>query len=202
MLKGGSLMENTLSLPRRKSLRLSNSAKQLLTVIAGAVVCFGAACLLHFAWEWSGRYLPVAIFASVNESVWEHLKILSWSFLFWSIAEYCILRPDVHRLIIARTAGILLICALTVCFFFIYSGILGHSVIWVDITSAFLWLLAGELLSIRVLNSPAPIENYWLVSLGLLTLIVVMLLCFTVSAPHIGLFADPVTGLYGLEQMP
>lgn len=196
-------METTLMPVRTaRKFRLSRSVKQLLTAIAGAAAAFGVGSLLHFLWAWSGELLPVAVFAAVNESVWEHVKILCWPFLFWSIAEYYILRPDLRRLLAARTAGVLVVGLLTITFFYVYSGILGRCVLWVDIASAALWLLTGELIAMRVLNSPAPTENYWLITAALMTLIVVMLLCFTASAPHIGLFADPNTGLYGLETMP
>lgn len=196
-------MQNTLTLSRPSNgFTLSRSTRQLLTCIGGAAVSFGLASLLHFLWDWTGQLLPVAVFAAVNESVWEHVKILSWPFLFWSFAQYYFLRPDPKRLLIARTAGVLAVIGLTISFFYIYSGILGEHIAWVDISAAALWLLVGELVSIRVLNSPALIEDYWLISAAVMTLIVVMLLCFTVSAPHIGLFRDPATGLYGLEKMP
>ena len=32
--------------------------------------------LLHFTYEWSGGNLLVASFSAVNESTWEHLKLL------------------------------------------------------------------------------------------------------------------------------
>ena len=32
--------------------------------------------LLHFTFEWSGNNPVVGIFSAVNESTWEHLKIL------------------------------------------------------------------------------------------------------------------------------
>ncbi len=196
-------MQNTMTLvPIKESGRLTRAAKQLLTCVAGAAVSFGLAALLHELWEWTGNFLPAAIFAAVNESVWEHVKILLWPFLLWSVAQYYILRPNVKRLLTARVAGMLTVAVLTICFFYIYSGILGRSVLWIDLTSAAVWLLVGELVSVRVLNSPKNIESLWLVSASVLTLIVVMLLCFTASAPHIGLFEDPVTGLYGLEKMP
>lgn len=196
-------MQNSLTLSRPSSgFSLSRSTKQLLTCIGGAAVSFGVASLLHFLWSWTGQLLPVAVFAAANESVWEHVKILSWPFLFWSFAQYYFLKPDPKRLLIARTAGVLTVIAMTICFFYIYSGILGTQIMWINISAAALWLLFGELVSIRVLNSPAYIEEYWLISAAIMTLIVVMLLCFTVSAPHIGLFQDPATGLYGLEKMP
>lgn len=195
-------MQNTLTLAPRETGRLSRQTRQLLTCIGGAAAEFALATLLHFLWKWTHEFLPVAVFASVNESVWEHIKILSWAFLAWSIAEYYILRPAPRRLLIARTAGVLTVITLTVCFFYVYSGVLGRAVMWIDLVSAALWLLAGEFVSIRVLNSPARIDVYWLFSAAIMALVLVMLLCFTASAPHIGLFRDPVTGLYGLEKMP
>jgi len=54
----------------------------------------------------------------------------------------------------------------------------------------------------RVLNGRWSTRDYYLIALAALVLLVVMLLCFTVSPPHLGLFADPNTGLYGLEVMP
>ena len=179
--------------------RVSYRTKQLISIAAGAVVMFGVACALHFVWDWTGNFLPTAIFAAVNESVWEHVKILSWSFLLWSVAEYYILRPDWKRFVTARTVGLVTVMLLTICFFYVYSGVLGRSVVWVDISSAAVWLLVGELVSIRALNSPYESEYFYFICVALLTLILVMLLCFTVSAPHIGLFRDPITGLYGLE---
>ena len=195
-------MQNTMTLAPRGARRLSRQTRQLLTCIGGAAAEFALASLLHFLWEWTNRFLPAAVFASVNESVWEHVKILSWAFLAWSFAEYYILRPAPRRLLIARTAGVLTVMLLTVCFFYVYSGVLGRAVLWIDLVSAALWLLAGEFVSIRVMNSPAAIDVYWLFSAAVMALVVVMLLCFTASAPHIGLFRDPVSGLYGLEQMP
>ena len=195
-------MQNSIVLAAVPAGRLRRPVKQLITCAAGALVAFGAAALLHYLWDWTGNFLPAAIFASVNESVWEHVKILSWPFLAWSAAEYYILRPEPKRFLTARAAGVLTVMLLTVCFFYVYSGILGRAVLWLDLASAFVWLLAGEFVSIRIINSPARLDVWWIFSAAVMLLVVVSLLCFTASAPHIGLFRDPVTGLYGLEQMP
>ena len=38
--------------------------------------------LLHFTYDWSNKSLIVALFSSVNESVWEHLKLGYWALVF------------------------------------------------------------------------------------------------------------------------
>ncbi len=192
-------MQNLASLNR---ISLNEKTRTILTCTLGVGACFALSSLLHLAYKLSGRSIIVAVFASVNESVWEHVKILVIPFLLWSIAEYYILKPNFKRLIVARCAGTLTIMLLTVCFFFVYSGIWGSSVLWIDITAAFLWIACGELVSIRIINSDMNVRDIFPISAALLCLIIVMLLCFTVSPPKIGLFRDPVTQLYGLETRP
>ena len=194
-------MENIL-VARRSRPSFGERLRQLLTGIAGTVVAFGLAALLHFLYDWSGQLRFAAIFASVNESVWEHVKILLWPFLLWSFAEYYLLHPDLRRLVVARTAGAYVTGALTIGVYYLYTGVLGYRVTWFDILSAALWLMAGEIVSLRILNSRRTVREYYLIAGAALVLLVVMLLCFTVSPPRLGLFADPVTGLYGLEVMP
>jgi hypothetical protein len=43
--------------------------------IIGIVFIVLAGGLLHFVFEWSGSWRPLAIIAAVNESTWEHLKL-------------------------------------------------------------------------------------------------------------------------------
>lgn len=194
-------MENTISAGRNR-VKLGERIRQLLTALGGTVAAFGLAVLLHYIYDWSGGIRFAAIFAAVNESVWEHVKILLFPYLLWSFAEYYLLKAEVKKLVVARTVGAYAVGLLTVCVFYIYTGVLGYSVVWFDIASAALWLLAGEIISMRILNSRLRAGEYYIVALSALVLLVVMLLCFTVSPPRIGLFADPNTGLYGMEIMP
>lgn len=45
--------------------------------------------LLHFTYEWSGDNAVVGLFSAVNESTWEHLKLLFFPFLLLTILEVC-----------------------------------------------------------------------------------------------------------------
>ncbi|MEM4188473.1 MAG: DUF6512 family protein, partial [Candidatus Hadarchaeum sp.] len=54
--------------------------------IAGTffIIFFGS--FLHFAFELSGNFRPLALIAAVNESTWEHLKLAFWpAFIFYAI---------------------------------------------------------------------------------------------------------------------
>ena len=53
----------------------------------GIIVIFSFGALLHFVYEWSHHNKIVALFAAVNESTWEHIKICMTPTLVWSIYE-------------------------------------------------------------------------------------------------------------------
>lgn len=44
--------------------------------------------LLHFTYDWTGQSALVGLFSAVNESTWEHLKLLFVPFFIWTIIEY------------------------------------------------------------------------------------------------------------------
>lgn len=52
--------------------------------------------LLHFTYEWSGDNVVVGLFSAVNESTWEHLKLLFFPFLLLTILEV-LLRGNMLR---------------------------------------------------------------------------------------------------------
>lgn len=38
---------------------------------------------LHFSYAWLGKLNMVGMFTPINESIWEHLKLLFWPLLLW-----------------------------------------------------------------------------------------------------------------------
>lgn len=89
--------------------------------------------LNHFLYFLSGQSAIIALFCPVNESVWEHLKLLYFPFLFVSVWEYLTLRPAVLRFFYCRYLGVLLGMLFTVSVFYTYSGILGRNFLVLDI---------------------------------------------------------------------
>ena len=45
--------------------------------LIGIVVIILAGSALHFVFEWTRYWPPEAVIAAVNESTWEHLKLVS-----------------------------------------------------------------------------------------------------------------------------
>ena len=72
-------------------------------LIIGAVFTIITGTLLHFVYEWSGESLFVGIFSPINESVWEHLKLLFFPMSVWILIGYFIFKRT--TLIISKKPG-------------------------------------------------------------------------------------------------
>ena len=57
-------------------------------IIIGIIFTLVFGSLQHFFYEWSGNNALVGIFSPVNESVFEHLKLLYFPMTIWIIIGY------------------------------------------------------------------------------------------------------------------
>ncbi len=154
--------------------------------------------LLHFFYNWSGSSIWTAPFASVSESVWEHLKLLYWPFLFTTLIGYYLIGRRQENYFFYQALSLSLGMAFFIVAFFTYSGIIGHSFLVVDIIIYYI----GYIISYRhsyycltVYPSRDSLNYYG----GILFMTYgILLIFFTFFTPHLGIFLDPQTGLYGI----
>ena len=154
--------------------------------------------LLHFAFEWSGRAIPIAPIAAVNESIWEHLKLGFWPALVYAALEYSRFGKSANNFSLAKTLGIHLIPISIVVLYYAYTAILGHGLLIVDIAIFVVSVIVGQLVSYKLLiASPLPERLNRFAPIALAALGVLFVL-FTFYPPQIPLFKDSVTGGYGI----
>ena len=75
--------------------------------VLGLIFVLAAGNLLHFVYEWCGESPIAGVLASVNESTWEHMKLLTTPWVLWSIVEFAALRRTGLPVLTARAAGLL-----------------------------------------------------------------------------------------------
>lgn len=75
--------------------------------VLGLIFVLAAGNLLHFVYDWSGQSPVVGALAAVNESTWEHMKLLTTPWVLWSIVELIALRRTGLPVLTARAAGLL-----------------------------------------------------------------------------------------------
>ncbi len=152
--------------------------------------------LLHFTFEWSNYNPFVAAFSAVNESTWEHLKILFVPMLITSIIGYFYLGKNVSSYLCARVFAIITALLFTTVFFYTYTGIIGSNITILNLLSFYFAIILGEYISYRfMLSNLTCNKSKAIIFLVILTLCFVI---FTYLTPQIVLFKDPLTNGYGI----
>ena len=86
--------------------------------IIAVIVILISGVLLHYAYEWSGENVIVGLFSAVNESTWEHLKLVYFPMLVMAIIGYFFIGKKSYNYWNAQTVGI--ITAMTYITIFFY----------------------------------------------------------------------------------
>lgn len=87
----------------------------------------------HFIYKLSGRNPIIGAFVSVNESTWEHMKLLFFPYLIYTTAEWLIYGRKIDGFFFSRITGILIGLFMIPAIFYVYTGILGRNFAVVDI---------------------------------------------------------------------
>lgn len=153
--------------------------------------------LLHFLFEWSGNNYIVAAFSAINESTWEHLKLVFFPMFITTIIGYYIFNNEYSNYFCSKCIGIVSAILFIVIFFYTYTGIIGTNYAVLDIGSFFIAVLLGELISYkRIINKTQCNKRIWGLIIGLLF---ISFIFFTYNPPKINLFKDPVNLYYGIK---
>lgn len=163
--------------------------------IFSTIFVFVLGTLLHFVYDWSGQNQIIGSFSAVNESTWEHLKLIFFPMLITIIIGFFYLGKTVPNFICSKTIGLLVSLAFTVIFFYTYTGILGTNIAFIDISSFFIAVILGEFLSYVLIVNNFKCNNK--IAIIILSILFILFIVFTYNPPRIGLFKDPVTGEYG-----
>lgn len=149
--------------------------------------------VMHFVYGWSGNNPAVGLVAPVNESTWEHLKLLFFPAAIWTIGGCLGKREYACWLLSACTAGILTGMLAIVAFFYTYTGILGTNWLPLDLAAfvlgvfAAFWMAAGRWKAYAGKKRRARCRSAAVVLAG----IALCFFAFTFAPPPIGLFRIP-----------
>ena len=155
--------------------------------------------LLHFVYEWSGENLLAAVISAVNESTWEHMKLLFVPLVVFSAIQVYVLRKRYPNFLAVRAVSTLTGLALIPILFYTYTGILGYHLSWVNILIFYLADLALFWVDFRLLKN-GRFPAVWQQVLGFVVLWV-LIFCFvwcTFRPPHLNLWRDPTNGTFGI----
>ena len=167
--------------------------------LAGFLFTSAIGSLLHFVYEWSGGSLAAAVVSAVNESTWEHMKLLFVPMFLFSVVQACVLGKNYPNFLAVRAVSTLAGLALIPVLYYTYTGVWGQMRDWANIAVFFLAALGAFLLDFYLLRRNR-LSAPWQQMLGLIVLWA-LAFCFvwcTFRPLHIALWRDPLTGTYGI----
>ena len=167
--------------------------------LVGFVFTGIAGSLLHFLYEWTGESALVAPFSAVNESIWEHMKLLFVPMFLFALVQNFFLMEAPENFWCIKLIGILSGVLSIPVLYYTYTGVFGKSLDWVNIIIFFVAAAISYTAETKLcLNNKFGCGNSVL-PLLLLCLLALTFVILTYIPPEIPLFADPLTGAYGAK---
>ena len=97
--------------------------------------------LAHFLYQWSGNNRIVSYFTPINESIWEHMKLLFFPMLLYAVFIILKFREDYPCIATSLYFGIIAGTLLIPVFYYAYTYLLGKDFFVLDIVTFILRLL-------------------------------------------------------------
>lgn len=159
-------------------------------MIFAAIIVSVIGTLAHFVYDWSGQNSFVGLFTPVNESTWEHMKLLFFPMLFVSAAVWLHFRKAFPYIGSSLLTGLLAGTALIPILFYTYQGILGFTITTVDIAIFYISVIAAFFIAYRNANKCLS-KNKRLLLIFVTILTALAFFWFTYHPPALGIFANP-----------
>jgi hypothetical protein len=178
----------------------------LLWEIATFVVVMIGASALHFAFELSGFWQPMAVFASVNESTFEHLKLFFWPMLIMALVEHAYIKGRVNNYWWGKAMALVATPIAVIISFYFYLGIAlpltGTGYLALDIGTGAFGVAVGNIVAYRLLTAPEKGVAYRTAGLGIVAVMALVMALIAFFPPEFFLFENfwgyEYTGAYGI----
>jgi len=166
--------------------------------IIATIVFIILGVILHFTYEWSGENTIVGLFSAVNESTWEHLKLVFYPMVLMAILGYFIIGKKSDNYWTAQTVGIITAIIFTITFFYTYTGIIGTNYAWLNIATFVVAIILGEYSTYK-LSISQKYYNAEVISIFFLIVLFASFTLYTFNPPEIALFQEPITACIMLD---
>lgn len=152
---------------------------------------------LHFFYDVFPNFFT-SILSPVNESIFEHMKMVFNSFILWSFF-YCLFlrRKEIIRYLFSFSISAI-ICIGIFLTFYIPFILLYKEVMLVTFILLFLSILLSQIACYYILFY-TKIKYQSVITFSILIVFYIMFYIFTYYPPKLEFFKDPLNGVYGLS---
>ncbi len=168
------------------------------TKIIGALVSFILSIILHFIYGWFPNSI-IGIAAPVNESIWEHMKLIVSSTLLFSILEFFMYRKKniaYNNFLLSYAISCILGVFIYLILYIPLNDIFGHKA-YIAISLLFLIFIFIQVISYYIMNR---VKINYGNELGILLIIIIYFIFgyLTYHPPKINMFYDYMNKGYGI----
>lgn len=160
--------------------------------VIGAIFVLITGTLAHFLYNWSGKNNIIGLFTPVNESIWEHMKLLFFPMLIYAWFIIYKFREKYPCITSALYFGILVGTFLIPIFYYGYTAVLSRDIFILDIGTFILSIVIAFWLSYKLTLS-CKLEPYTSLLRIFVCILFVCFLLFTYFPADTAIFRDPAT---------
>lgn len=158
--------------------------------IIGVIFVLIAGTLCHFIYGWTGSNFITGFFVPVNESTWEHMKLVFFPMLLYSLFIIIKFKGKNKCMASSLSAGILSGTFLIPVIFYTYSGILGFNIFILDLFTFIISVIAAFYTAHKLFVSRKT-QKFTVLLCAFVLILAICFVIFTYHPPGIGLFAVP-----------
>ncbi len=147
----------------------------------------------HFIYEWSGNNYYLGFIFPVNESTWEHLKLLFFPSIIYFMIAYLKLETKPANYLQASVFSILFGMLVIVTLFYTVRGILGFNVDFVNIGIYYVGVIVTLVKREDILKHnkyDLPIFKY--IAILFIILFTLAFIIWSYNPPKLGIFKNPL----------
>lgn len=143
-------------------------------------------------YKWTGQNTIVGYFFPINESTWEHLKLLFFPTLIFSILEYNFVKREIKNYAPSITVSVITGMLSIIALFYTYSGVLGYFIDSINIATYYISLIIMLIVKNRfIVKEKLSGQNSNVISLAILFAITLLFILFTYNPPNLAIFKTP-----------
>ena len=165
--------------------------------IAGFVFTIITGTFFHFLFDLTNGSRVAALISPVNESIWEHIKLLFFPMFVYALLEYYFWDKEYAQFWCIKWKCIFMGIVLIPTLYYTYTGIIGKSLEWLNIVIFFGVAGAVYFMEYKMFLKNKSCKIPPVYAFVMLCIVGILFFIVTFYPPNIPLFQDPVNKTYG-----
>ena len=146
----------------------------------------------HFVYSWTGNNWFLGLFFPVNESIWEHLKLIFFPSVIYFATEYFLTNRKPENYIPAAISGVFSGLFSIVILYYTISGVIGKNIDFINILIFFAAVIITVCKRNKIIsNGKEYSKNQLNLMIALTVILLILFMFWSYNPPSLGIFTVP-----------